>query len=142
LNFKTGNNKLYPQHYGETSLIQLVVGWVRDLFNSSSVELVETSTPNKNVYYADFQPVETVTPSQMGYRFEHNELKRLMERLKRFETVDFTDVEGVIMTSESIDKRFGRDGGIDCVIHIVTRTERGAANVATRIRNIMVTGDY
>ena len=123
-------------------MIQLVVGWVRDLFNSSSVEPVEKSTPNKNVYYADFQSVETVTPSQMGYRFEHNELKRLMGRLKRFETVDFTDVEGVIMTPESIDRRFGKDGGIDCVIHIITPTERGAAIVATRIRNILVTGDY
>lgn len=106
------------------------------------MEPVETSTPSTNVHHADFQPVETLTPSQMGYRFEHNELKRLMVRLKRFETVEFTDVQGVIMTPESIDKRFGRDGGIDCVIHIITRTERGAANVATRIRNIMLTGDY
>jgi len=43
---------------------------------------------------------------------------------------------------ESIDKRFGKDGGIDCVIHIITETERGAKNVATRIRNIIKNGDY
>ncbi|WP_416666788.1 hypothetical protein [Egbenema bharatensis] len=109
-------------------MIQLVVGWVRDFFDFSKVE--------------EFKPVETVTPSRMGYYFEHDELKRLMTRLKRFETVDFTDVYGTTLTAESIDKRFGKDGGIDCVIHIVAPTERGAKNVATRIRNILVKGDY
>lgn len=111
-----------------TIVIQLVVGWVRDFFNSSRVE--------------EFKPVETVTPSRMGYHFEHDELKRLMVRLKRFETVKFTDVYGTELTAESIDKRFGKDGGIDCVIQIVAPTERGAKNVATRIRNILIKGEY
>lgn len=35
-----------------------------------------------------FQEKEKITPSQMGYRFEHEELKRLMKRLERFETRD------------------------------------------------------
>lgn len=109
-------------------MIQLVVGWVRDFFDFSKVE--------------EFKPVETVTPSLMGYYFEHAELKGLMTRLKGFETVNFTDVYGTTLTAESIDKRFGKDGGIDCVIHIVAPTERGAKNVATRIRNILVNGDY
>ena len=109
-------------------MIEFVVGWVRDFLNFSKVE--------------EFKPVETVTPSLMGYRFEHNELKRLMARLKGFETVEFTDVYGTRLTAESIDKRFGPDGGIDCVVHIVASTERGAKNVATRIRNIIVKGDY
>lgn len=109
-------------------VIQLVVGWIKKFFKPPQTE--------------DFKPVETVTPSQMGYYFEHNELKRLMIRLARFETVEFTDVYGTPLTPEKIDKRFGRDGGIDCVLHIVAPTERGAANVATRIRNIIVRGDY
>jgi hypothetical protein len=114
-------------------MIELVVGWVQDFFNFSNVR--------------EFKPVETirpskVTPSKRGYYFEHDELKRLMERLKRFETVEFTDAYGTPLTPESIDKRFGRDGGIDCVIHIVAPTERGANNVATRIRNILINGDY
>jgi hypothetical protein len=123
-------------------VIQLVVGWVRDFFNSSPVSPIETSTPSTTVYHANFEPVDTVTLSQEGYIFEHNQIQRLMDRLKRFETVEFTDAQGVIITPDSIDKRYGKDGGIDCVIHIVARTERGAANVATRIRNIMITGDY
>lgn len=78
----------------------------------------------------------------MGYHFEHDELERLMNRLKGFETVEFTDVYGTPLTPESIKKRFGKDGGIDCVIHIIAQTERGANNVATRIRNIIIKGDY
>ena len=109
-------------------MIQLVVGWVKNFLNFSKVK--------------EFTLVETVTPSRMGYHFEHEELKRLMTRLKRFETVEFTDAYGTPLTSESIDKRFGKDGGIDCIIHIVARTERGANNVVTRIRNILIKGDY
>lgn len=120
-------------------MIQLVVGWVRDFFNSSSVS---PSAPSKTLYHANFESVDTVTPSQEGYIFEHDEIQRLMERLKRFETVEFTDAYGVVMTPESINERSGRDGGIDCVIHVVAPTERGATNVATRIRNIFATGDY
>lgn len=109
-------------------MIKLVVGWVKDFFNFSKV--------------AHFKPVTTVTPSRMGYYFEHDELKRLMKRLKNFETVEFTDASGTPLTAESIDKRFGKDGGIDCIIHIIAPTERGANNVAGRIRNILVSGDY
>jgi hypothetical protein len=116
-------------------MLQFVVGWVQDFFNFSKV--------------TEFRPLETVTlqssqltPSKKGYHFEHDELKRIMTRLQNFETVEFTDVSGTPMTPQSIDKRFGKDGGIDCVIHIVAPTERGAKNVATRIRNIIVNGDY
>jgi hypothetical protein len=109
-------------------VIQLVVGWVKQFFNLSNVQ--------------EFTPVEQVTPSQKGYQFEHEELKRLMIRLKGFETVEFTDAYGQMLTAESIDQRFGSDGGIDCIIRIVAPTERGAKNIATRIRNILVKGDY
>lgn len=109
-------------------VIQLVVGWMKDLFNFPKV--------------VDFKPVDTLTPSQMGYVFEHNELKLMMKRLKGFETVEFTDVSGVKLTPESIENRFGADGGIDCVINIIAPTEKGAKNVASRIRNIIINGDY
>ena len=109
-------------------MIQLVVGWVKNLFQPSKV--------------IEFQPVSTITPALQGYYFEHEELKRLMRRLKGFETVSFTDAYGSTLTPEIIEQRFGRDGGIDCVIHIVTETERGASNVATRIRNILINQDY
>ncbi|MEH2274490.1 MAG: hypothetical protein V7K40_06685 [Nostoc sp.] len=109
-------------------MIQIMVGWVKNLFNYSKVE--------------EFTLVEEVTPSRMGFHFEHDELKRLMVRLKGFETVEFTDAYGTPLTPEGIDKRFGKDGGIDCIIHIIAPSEKGAKNVATRIRKIFVKGDY
>ena len=125
-------------------MIQLVVGWVKNFFElPGKVEQfkpVETLTDSQSGY--KFEHFETPTPSQRGYKFEHDELKRIMERLKGFETVELTDVYGTLLTPDSIDERFGKDGGIDCVIHIIAPTERGAKNVATRLRNIIVNGDY
>lgn len=109
-------------------MIELVVGWVKDFINFDNV--------------INFRKKDKITPSQMGYRFEHEELKRLMYRLRGFETVEFTDAYGSPLSPEAIEKRFGKDGGIDCIIHIIAPTERGASNVATRIRNIMIHGDY
>lgn len=112
-------------------MIDLVVGWIsKNVANLLKFKPAETITPAK------------ITPSQKGYKFEHDELKRLMKRLQNFETVEFTDVKGTPLTPDTIDRRFGSDGGIDCVIRIVAPTEQGAKNVATRIRNILINGDY
>lgn len=111
-------------------MIQLVVGWFMDLIDK----------PHNKV--TKFEEKEKITPSQMGYRFEHEELKRLMKRLKGFETVEFNDAYGNPLSLGIIDKRYGSDGGIDCIIRIIAPTERGASNVATRIRNILIDEDY
>ncbi|MDH6097982.1 hypothetical protein NWP21_03800 [Anabaenopsis sp. FSS-46] len=109
-------------------MIDLVIGWVKDFFNPKIKE---------------FTPVEKITPAKKGFHFEHDELKRLMKRLKGFETVEFTDAYGAPLTAETIEKRFcKKDGGIDCVINIIAPTEQGTKNVATRIRNILIKGDY
>lgn len=94
-----------------------------------------------------FIPVEEIkpqklTPSKKGYQFEHDEIKRLMRRLKNFQTVDFTDAEGNILTESIIEKRYGKDGGIDCVIRIVAPTEHGARIAAGKLRKIIIDGDY
>jgi hypothetical protein len=125
LESKDGNPKLRSKgslsKLGASKVIQLVVGWFQQTF---------------------FKPVEKITPSQKGYQFEHEELKRLMYRLRNFETVEFMDLAGSPLNPETIERRFGRDGGIDCVIRIVAPTEAGARNVAGRIRNILINGDY
>lgn len=113
-------------------MIDLVIGWMKDLFNPKIKEF----TPVEKI------TAEKIAPSKKGYHFEHDELKRLMVRLKGFETVEFTDAYGAPLTAETIEKRFGKDGGIDCVINIIAPTEQGAKNVATRIRNILIKGDY
>ncbi|MEH1943130.1 MAG: hypothetical protein V7L01_23315 [Nostoc sp.] len=102
-------------------VIQFIVGWVKQNF---------------------FKQVEKITPSEEGYKFEHEELKRLIKRLRNFETVEFRDLSGSLLSTDTIDQRFGRDGGIDCVIRIDAPTEAGARNVAGRIRNILINGDY
>ncbi|MBE8987142.1 hypothetical protein [Nostoc sp. LEGE 12450] len=102
-------------------VIQFVVGWFQQKF---------------------FKQVEKITPAKEGFKFEHEELKRLMNRLRNFETVEFRDLSGSLLSPETIHLRFGRDGGIDCVIRIVAPTEAGARNVAGRIRNILINGDY
>jgi hypothetical protein len=107
--------------------IQLVIGWFNKIRGFTAVDKV---TPSE------------LTPRNRGYRFEHEELKRLMTRLDTFKTVKITDAYGTPLTPETIDKRFGRDGGIDCVIHVIAPTEQGASNVAGRIRNIIINGDY
>jgi hypothetical protein len=111
-------------------VLQLLVGWVQD----NIFKKVESIEPVK--------VLREKSSSEQGYKFEHDELKRLMKRLKRFETVDFEDVQGNRLTPEIIDERFGPDGGIDCVIRIIAKTEQGTNNVTTRIRNILIDGDY
>lgn len=116
------------------------MGWVKDLV-SNYTNLVGF-TPVAKITPSKVRPQKKKATSADGYYFEHEELKRLMRRLKRFETVEFTDVEGTPLTPDIIEKRFSPDGGIDCIIHIIAPTERGANIVATRIRNILVNGDY
>ncbi|WP_017304438.1 hypothetical protein [Spirulina subsalsa] len=112
-------------------MFDLVVGWFKNVSNVLTFNPVEKIKPKNNI-----------TPSERGYTFEHDELKGLMKRLEGFESVEFTDVYGATLTPDTIDQRFGPDGGIDCVIRIITPTEQGAKNVATRIRNILIKGDY
>lgn len=108
------------------SVMSVVVGWYHNLLkDTDAVEVVDE-----------------ITLSQQGYAFEHEELKRLMDRLKGFATVKITDVYNAPLSPESIDQRRGPDGGIDCVIHIIAPTERGARQIASRVRNILLRGDY
>lgn len=104
------------------SSLTAVVGWIRGLFG--------------------FQAVEEVSASEAGYRFEHDELKRLMARLSSFPSVEFSDAYGGPLTAEIIAQRKGPDGGVDCVIRIIAPTEKGAKNVAGRIRSIIRARDY
>ncbi len=90
----------------------------------------------------DVEIVDEITPSQRGYQFEHEEIKRLMFRIKGFATVTITDVYDAPLSLDSIDQRQGPDGGIDYVIHITASTERSARQVASRVRNILLRGDY
>ncbi|MBM0740372.1 hypothetical protein JOY44_01860 [Phormidium sp. CLA17] len=118
-------------------MLTLITGWLREL---GSVVGFSSSTNYKSSN--QFVEVDRISPSKFGYKTEHDEIKRLMTRLSGFETVEFTDTNGNPMNITTVDQRYGRDGGIDCVIRIVAPTERGASNVAGRIRNIIIKGNY
>lgn len=122
-------------------MIELVTGWLSRASQFISVGKVIFNQSRFRI--EDKEGVlEEESRSKQGYRFEHEELKRLMHRLRNYETVSFTDAFGAPIKPETIDQRWGADGGIDCIIHIVARTERGACNVQGRIRNIIIKGDY
>jgi hypothetical protein len=118
-------------------MLTLITGWLREVGKLIRFPNVGTFSTAE-----DFIEVDRISPSEYGYRVEHSEIKRLMKRLRRFETVEFTDAYGVLLSEATIDQRYGKDGGIDCVIRIVARTERGASIAATRLRNIIISGDY
>lgn len=118
-------------------MLTLITGWLQQVGNLIGFP--------KSIGYKtseQFIEVDRISSSAFGYKTEHDEIKRLMKRLSRFETVEFTDAKGDPMDITTVDQRYGKDGGIDCVIRIVAPTERGASNVAARIRNIIIKGDY
>lgn len=88
------------------------------------------------------ETTEVLSRSQQGYKFEHDELKRLLQRFRGFATVTITDAYGAELTEEIIEQRFGPDGGVDCVIHIEAANDRGISWVTTRVTNIIVNHDY
>jgi hypothetical protein len=107
-------------------MLDIVVGWIKDLFTSSDVEVAE---------------VIPVTRAQLGYRFQRYHFEQLFNGISDWSSIEFFDAYGEPITSlEDISE--GPDGGIDAVVRITTRTERGAKNVATRIRNKIVNRSY
>jgi hypothetical protein len=109
-------------------MLHIVVGWVKDLLRSSDIQVVDAvDVP--------------VTKSQLGFRFQRHYFEQLFNGIGDWPSIEFLDAYGDPITSLS-DLSEGPDGGIDAVIRITTRTERGAKNVATRIRNKIIRGRY
>lgn len=71
-----------------------------------------------------FKKIDEINSSELGYRFEHNEIVRIIRRLKNFETVTITDAHGASLDESSIESRKGADGGIDCVIRIISTNRK------------------
>lgn len=77
------------------SVMSVIVGWCQNVLNDTD----------------EVEVVDEISLSQQGYQFEHEEMKRMMERFKGFATVKFTDVKGYPLSPERIDRRYGPDGG-------------------------------
>lgn len=98
-------------------MIQIVVGWVRSMFDRD-VEVIDEIDVR-------------VTPSQLGYRFQRDHFERLFSGIKDWPSIEFLDAYGDPITSID-DVSEGPDGGVDAIIRITTRTEKGAKVVVTR----------
>lgn len=83
----------------------------------------------------------SVTRSQLGYRFQKYHFEQIFTGISDWPSIEFLDAYGDPITSID-DISEGPDGGIDAIIRITTRTDRGARNVATRIRKTIVSRNY
>jgi hypothetical protein len=108
-------------------VIQIVVSWARSLFERE-VEVVD-------------EICVQATQSQLGFRFQRVQFEQLFIGTKDWPSMEFLDAWGDPITSLE-DVTEGPDGGIDAIIRITTRTEKGAKIVATRIRNMVITRKY
>lgn len=88
-------------------LLELVTGWL-DVTANRFIKL------GRVIFYEGWFRVEDKNQvveeegesrSVQGYRFEHEEIKALMYRLRNFETVEFTSARGTPLTPEMIEQR-------------------------------------
>ena len=83
-----------------------------------------------------FQVDNRLTPSERGYQFQFQLVEKLVDRLAGFSTVTLYDMNGNIVTRDTVRKR-GRDGGLDLIIRIVTKTPIASRQVAGKIWKIL-----
>ncbi len=84
---------------------------------------------------------EAPSPRELGIRFHRDEFSRLFDAVEGWPTVEFITSWGTRV--ECIDDLpRGADGGIDVIVRIVAPTERGARNIAGRLRNMLVQQAY
>jgi hypothetical protein len=80
-------------------------------------------------------------PQELGIRFQRREFLKLLKAVGHWQSVELLTANGSPIEAMA-DVPRGADGGIDVVIRIVTDTERGAAAIAARIRNMIVRQTY
>ena len=107
------------------ALREILVGWISgNIFRvESRIDVLEEVSTTE------------LSPSEMGFKFQADELSWLMDNLKGFETVEFLDPRGGGVLDPN---HKGADGGIDCIIRITATTERAAHQVAGKIRQRII----
>ena len=74
-------------------------------------------------------------------RFHRQEFARLFEAVEHWPSVEFLTAGGIPVEAVD-DLPRSADGGIDVIVRIVAPTERGARNIAGRLRNMLVSQSY
>ena len=117
-------------------MLSFIIDWIgRSWGTAETVEVEAHDT------FSDVAEDAGLTRSQMGIRFQKDEFGRLFQAIGHWESIEIMTAYGSIVESVE-DIPPGADGGIDAVIRITTATERGAKNVASRIRKMITQQSY
>jgi hypothetical protein len=126
-------------------MLRFVVDWIAHGHPSSpiKVELPVARDASSILQFRQRQEdlARALTPRERGIRFHRDEFERLFQRVERWTTVEFVTTAGLPIECVD-DLPRGADGGIDVIVRITAPTERGARNIAGRIRGIMVHQRY
>jgi hypothetical protein len=126
-------------------MLRFVVDWIAHGHPSSpiKVELPVARDASSILQFRQRQEdlARAPTPRERGIRFHRDEFERLFQRVERWTTVEFVTTAGLPIECVD-DLPRGADGGIDVIVRITAPTERGARNIAGRIRGIMVHQRY
>jgi hypothetical protein len=125
-------------------MLRFVVGWLAGAHPSAiRVELPVARDASAILEFLRRQEAlaKAPTPRELGIRFHRDEFTRLFEAAESWPTVEFITSRGLPIESVD-DLPRGADGGIDVIVRIVAPTERGARNIAGRLRNMLVQQAY
>ena len=117
-------------------MLSFIVDWIGR--SRSAVETIEVEAHDT---FNEIAESAGLTRSEMGIRFQREEFGRLLRSIGHWESIQIMTAYGSIVESTE-DLPVGADGGIDAVIRITTASERGARNVASRIRNMITQQSY
>ncbi|WP_145144404.1 hypothetical protein [Roseomonas gilardii] len=117
-------------------MLSFIVDWIGRSWGAAETVEVESTDTFSNVAES-----AGLTRSEMGIRFQRHEFGRLLKAIGHWESIEIMTAYGSIVDTID-DVPAGADGGIDAVIRITTASERGAKNVAARIRKMITHQSY
>jgi hypothetical protein len=127
-------------------MLQFVVDWLSRADTSEPIEVelpVVVRDASAILQFRQRQQdiASSPTPRERGIRFHQEEFARLFEAVERWPSVEFLTAGGLpVGAVDELPK--SADGGIDVIVRIVAPTERGARNIAGRLRNMIVSQSY
>ena len=124
-------------------MLQFVVDWLSRADTSEPIELPVARDASAIFEFRQRQQefASSPTPRERGIRFHQEEFARLFDAVERWPSVEFLTAGGIPVEAVD-DLPRSADGGIDVIVRIVAPTERGARNIAGRLRNMLVSQSY
>lgn len=89
---------------------------------------IEIGHNNHEIFVVD----DNVSLSEKGYQFQFDLVRKIIERFSGYSTVTLFDMSGTVITQNNFEKR-GRDGGLDLLIRIETKTVLASKQIAGKV---------